>query len=298
MYPAHPAMRNLIYRALAYVLTGLLYVAAIGGYILSIEPVARSLPPKLAPVVMPIGLFTLIFGFFYLWNRVPAIVAKLSGADMAAPIGRARLRPDIGWPEAEIRDGGVYVARYPFSHASVFPGDVFIPAARITSVFSSYDAAYVLDGNEVIFLPRALKEPFLEFAAANGIRDPKLPEVWALLTNEYLDTEYTAEDKTRDLRRLAELGFSEDEVRRLKAPIKTRMFIATFYTMEWGGYTTQDVLRILALSDGRRMGAFPMIWWPVLDAAFYWQIMEVALRPYGRGDRGGALPTPEAPMSD
>ncbi len=282
-------MRNFIYRALAYVLAGLLYVVAIGGFILSIEPLARSLPPKLAPVAIPLGLFALIFGFIYLWERVPAIVAKLSGAE--TPTRASAILPprDTGWPEAEIREGGIQIVRYPFRHSSVYPGNLLIPTSRITSVFSSYDVAFVLDGKEVMFLPRALKEPFREFATTNGIRDPKILEVWSILTNEYLDTEYTAQDKARDYRWLAELGFGEDEVRSLKAPIRVTMLAATFYTMEWGGYTTQDVLRIFALSDGRRIGSLPIVG-RRFDSNVYWRVMEAALRPYHRADRPGTAP--------
>jgi hypothetical protein len=55
----------------------------------------------------------------------------------------------------------------------------------------------------------------------------------------------------------------------LREEIGPTMMARTVATWEWGFYTTQDVLRTVAMLAPAR-----------LDAAFYAHIMEVALRPY------------------
>lgn len=70
------------------------------------------------------------------------------GSFGAALTGASRRKfTQLGWPEGEVREAELFVASYPFPHASVYPGEAVVPAARVTAVFCSIsDAAFVLDG--------------------------------------------------------------------------------------------------------------------------------------------------------
>lgn len=176
----------------------------------------------------------------------------------------------LGWPQAEVREAEIHIASYPFSHSSLFPGPATVPASRITALFQSItDAALVLDGNEVIFLPREHRNELQAFAERHHVPAPNIMEVWSALAEPYLDTEYTADQEARDFVRLAEQGYGEAEVRELRRRISGPMLTATWFTWEWGLHTTQDVLRAFATLSPRKF-----------TPELYSTVMEVALRPY------------------
>jgi hypothetical protein len=171
---------------------------------------------------------------------------------------------------AEIGAHAIRFQSYPYRYASVYGGGVEIPAARITCVFSSIpEVAFVLDKREIIFLERAQNVHFQAFAAAHQIPSYKITEVWMVLADAYLDQQYTESDLKRDYRRLDELGYAREEVDSLRARIRATMLNVTYYTLEWGMYTTKDVLQGFAVLN--RSG---------FTREFYWWVMEVALRPY------------------
>jgi len=169
-----------------------------------------------------------------------------------------------------VRDGEIVIFSYPFLHASLFPGNVSIPVSRVTAIFhSSSDAAFVLDGKEVVFLLKQWKPALQAFAQFHHIPSPRVREVWSDLAEPYIDRQYTSEQEARDFHSLAERGFEADEVRALRQRIAGTMLTATLFTFEWGGYTTQDVLRATAMVSKKDF-----------TREFYWEVMEVALRPY------------------
>ena len=171
---------------------------------------------------------------------------------------------------SEIFATQISVSRYPYKYATIYGKQVVIPAGRITSVFSSPgEAAFILDGREIIFLAPEQKEAISTFAENNNIQTHSFPDIWGMLSDPFLDTEYTEEDRLRDYATLEKLGFSQSEVKRLRRKIRFTMYNLTFRTWEWRFYSTDDLLRAYA--------SINPIWF---TKTFYWQVMEVALRPY------------------
>jgi predicted metal-dependent HD superfamily phosphohydrolase len=188
----------------------------------------------------------------------------------------------LGWPQAEIRDSEIYIVSYPFHHASVFPGRVSLPASRITAIFDSVsDAAVIADGKEVIFLPDSAKASLDSFALRNNIPCPQVGEAWAHVAQPYIDQPYTPDQERQDFRWLDAQGVRREEVRALRVQIAETMRAATWFSWEWLCYTTQDVLRSIALLHPER-----------LSSAFYWRAMEIAVRPYAPVDFGEAQRIP------
>ena len=177
--------------------------------------------------------------------------------------------------DVEVHESTIELSSYPYEHSSLYGHRVSIAPSRISCVFNAIsEVAFVLDDREVIFLPRDRKESFAAFVRTHRIPDHEVEEVWIILAEPYLDREYTKDDELRDYQRLGRLGVPRDEVERLRKRIGRTMLAATFYTWEWILYSTQDVLRIVAVSNPRRF-----------TRAFYWLVMEVALRPYPLGRR-------------
>ena len=184
----------------------------------------------------------------------------------------------LGWPEGEVREAELFVASYPFAHASVFPGRAVVPAARVTAIFCSIsDAAFVLDGKEIVFLPKQCKPGLDAFASRHCIPSPNIREVWSDLAEPYIDTEYSAEQEASDFQSLTERGYDREEVRALRRQIAPTMWTATLFTFEWGFYTTQDVLRAFAIISPQQF-----------TEQFYRNVMEVALRLYRNIDTAAA----------
>lgn len=178
-------------------------------------------------------------------------------------------RTRLAWPEGEIGDEDIHIASYPFENASLFPGNITIPASRITALFFT-DAAFVLDGKEIIFLPEDCGTDLKEFAVRNNIPAPAISDIWDFISEPFLDIRWDGDEKLA-LRIYAEQGYSSKELLALRKKIARAMKIHTYFTWEWCGYTTQDVLRATARHTPRSF-----------TQKFYWQVMEVALRQYSK----------------
>ena len=201
-----------------------------------------------------------------------AAVADSDERRFRATLVRAygRKAPNLERPKIEIRESEIYIESYPYSHSSLSAGKVAIPSSRITAIFHSLaDAAFVLDKKETIFLAREQKQDLQAFASRHNIPCPRISEVWSDLAEPYLDNECSEEDEARTLVRLVDQGYDRHEVLELRARIAGTMQAASFFTMEWGLYTSQDVLRAFALISPEQ-----------LTGELYWKVMEVALRPY------------------
>jgi hypothetical protein len=220
------------------------------------------------------------------WERILGRLRRAAAAMSNPGLFKAAVRyanrrdaPRLGWPECDVRDGEIVISSYPFVYSTVFPGNVRIPVTRVTAIFHSIsDAAFVLDGKEIIFLPKELKPSLEAFAELHHIPSPRIREVWSDLAEPYIDQPYTSEQKAKDFRSLAERGFEAKEVRALRRRIAGTMLAATFVTFEWVCYTTQDVLRAFAVRSPRKF-----------TGELYWEVMEIALRPYRKVDAEAAL---------
>ena len=197
----------------------------------------------------------------------------------AAFAGASRRKyAQLAWPEGEVRETELFVASYPFAYASVFPGNAVVPAARVTAIFSSIsDAAFVLDGKEIVFLPKQCKPELEAFASRHCIPSPRIREVWSDLAEPYIDTDYSAEQEASDFQSLTERGYDRKEVRALRRQMAPTLLTATWFTFEWGFYTTQDVLRAFAIISPQQF-----------TKQFYENVMEVALRSYRNIDAAAA----------
>jgi len=74
-------------------------------------------------------------------------------------------------------------------------------------------------------------------------------DVWSLIAEEFLDTEYDEAHQAHTLARLGENGIDESEVRAIRARIGPRMLAYTALTWEWVHYGLVDVQLVLPASD-------------------------------------------------
>ncbi len=87
------------------------------------------------------------------------------------------------------------------------------------------------------------------FGRLHGIPVVSRDDLWSLLAEEFLDTEFDPPQKSETLRRLAENGIDEAETRDIRARIGPRMLAYTALTWEWVHYGLADVLLVLPAGD-------------------------------------------------
>lgn len=122
-----------------------------------------------------------------------------------------------------------------------------------------------VNGNELIFLRGCKEETAVKFAESNNIPTCKPQDNWALICEEYLDTEIDASYKGRITKLLLQAGISLSEQQQIRKRVGLAMLVRTYLSMEWIYYGLYDVLLAMWLTEGK-----------------YWWAMDIALRGSGQ----------------
>ena len=151
-----------------------------------------------------------------------------------------------------------YPFQYGYMHKRKLLDYIYIDEIRI----STYPPTAIVNGNETIFLLGITKEDIEANSEMLLAPITKTQDNWELLCNEFLDTEFDEEWKNIDIKRLAEVGIHEEEVKAIRSKIKSRMMLRTWHTWEWVYYGQYDVLDSLRPLNKKK----------------YWWTMDIALR--------------------
>lgn len=127
---------------------------------------------------------------------------------------------------------------------------------------NTHPMSVLVNENELIFLVGAHRDDCAGIAEREEIPVVERTDVWSLICDEFLDTEFEEDYKDRSNEQLAAKGFSEEEIAQIKSKIRTRMMAQTLISWEWQYYGQYDVLTQLQ---------------PVTDERYWWT-MEIALR--------------------
>ncbi len=120
----------------------------------------------------------------------------------------------------------------------------------------------VINENEIIFLVGAHRDDCEAVAKREGIPIVVKVDVWSLICDDFLDTEFDEDYIEKAYKQLADNGLSKEEVDDIRSKIKTRMMAQTFLSLEWQYYGQYDVLTQLQ---------------PITEQRYWWT-MEIALR--------------------
>jgi len=127
-----------------------------------------------------------------------------------------------------------------------------------------------IKGNELIFLKGLKDKDILGSTLKNKISKPQ--DHWALICEEFLDTELDIQQQEFIQNSLDTYGFSRSEINRIKDRIRLRMLIRTYISWEWLYYGQYDVLNEL---------------WP-LNEEKYWWTMDIALQTETKSSKNEA----------
>lgn len=122
---------------------------------------------------------------------------------------------------------------YPFSAASIYPNGI-IHKDKIKEVLLNQFPPEIrtLDG-EILFISAPYKEKLKIFAQNNNIPIVKRVDIWSLILEEFLDTEFSEEDRGSVFKILEDCGVNRDEVIRIRKSLQELMIAYNFKSMLW-----------------------------------------------------------------
>ncbi|KAB8142222.1 hypothetical protein F8S13_14615 [Chloroflexia bacterium SDU3-3] len=173
-----------------------------------------------------------------------------------------------------ITESGIQFAHYPFQPASVYPDGLLAWADVREVVIQAFPPEVRTRQGEVLFVEKASEAELVDAALQRGLPCVRRVDVWSLLLDPFLDTEFDDAVKAGTARTLAECGIAPDEQEAIRARFSALMISYNFDTMlwEWVHLGLYDLLYAcdLAAAGGLRCGP------PGDMAAIYWDAMRLA----------------------
>jgi hypothetical protein len=191
-------------------------------------------------------------GWFNLWGSISQDLARMPRFHSHAI--RLRIEPDrLQYDSYRYRPSAVYpsASLSATDIQEVIP-DWFPPTVRTTR-------------EEFLVVPATRREELVAFAANHGIPQVRRGDVWDLLLEPFLDTEFDRAHQARTLATLESWGLPRDRVAQIRARVGGRVFAYNVIAWEWIHLGLFDVLDVMA--PGRSGKAF---------ALFYHEAMEIA----------------------
>ena len=142
-------------------------------------------------------------------------------------------------------------------------GRKLLPFAEVQEIrLNTFPPTALVNGNELIFLIGLKRDAVKAAAERIGVATSEPLDIWELIAEEFLDTEFNEEEKLRTLQRLSDAGVPIEEVLAIRKKLQRRMLLWTYHSLEWIYCGHYDVL-------ANR--------WP-MSRKTYWWTMELALR--------------------
>lgn len=107
----------------------------------------------------------------------------------------------------------------------------------------------LLRTGEVLFVEAAAKDGLLSFAAAHGIKDCMRLDIWELLLEPFVDTEFPAGQQAETLNLLARSGIPREEAESIRQRVGPRMLRYNAIHWEWVSLSHADVLWAFGLRN-------------------------------------------------
>ncbi len=137
---------------------------------------------------------------------------------------------------------GVQWSNYPFIGASVYPsGFVAWRDVRHLDSGGLPPEVWTADG-ETLFVPFPQKHELLSQARAVGIEDAPRVDVWRLLLEPFLDTEFTTEDDKRTAATLERVGIPARRIEQIRARVGPHILGYNSLVWDWVHLGLDDLL--------------------------------------------------------
>lgn len=174
-------------------------------------------------------------------------------------------RDRIESANCQIKEDHFYFPKgYYFKHSSLGKSKK-LPYTKIQEIrINTHPVSALTNNNELIFL-RGLTSDDIESNGKLSMKLKRRVDLWSLLLEEFLDTEFSEAERRASVEALEKAGITETEQLAIRKKFKFRFMLRTMATWEWVYYGQYDVLTEL---------------WP-LTSEKYWWTMDIALRKRG-----------------
>lgn len=172
-------------------------------------------------------------------------------------------------PEVIFTKEGVMFQEYPFYPSRIYPSDLLIIEDIAEIDENALPPQIRTIHGEILFVPGNQKNELVKFAKRNKLPLIHRFDVWDLLLEPFLDTEFEAEQKERTLRILEQNGINREECETIREEVSEVMILYNFATglWDWVHLGLEDLLSAqrgsMTESDFHK---------------FYWYAMKIALR--------------------
>ena len=142
---------------------------------------------------------------------------------------------------------GIEFRNYDFSPASVFPGGL-LPYSQIESIghWTAPPEIHTRSG-EILFVAAVLEKELQRAAHVNSIPIVRRLDVWALILEPFLDTEFSEEHQRQTLDQLNRAGLTDKQVeeirRRVGAPVGVLNYMFLWNWCYLGLYDVLDIMQ-------------------------------------------------------
>lgn len=128
---------------------------------------------------------------------------------------------------------GIKFQNYPYAPALVYPdGEILYAEIQEINSSAAPPEVWTKDG-DILFIHATQKEELKAKAKEKNIPDISRMDVWDLILEPFLDTEFSEEHKERTLKLLEEQGIAREEVSRLRNELEGVMIAYNFDSMLW-----------------------------------------------------------------
>ncbi len=175
-------------------------------------------------------------------------------------------------------DDGIHFKNYPVTPASVFPdGTVFWNKIKEADPDSWPPELRLITG-EILFISAEQKEAFAVACLRHKIPIIQREDIWGLLLEPFLDTEFSDSDQQRTLERLQQCGFTKSEIQQIRKRVEKRMFSYNYFVWEWVHLGLLDLFAAHGLTSNRRLRWINSLWRSEAKKKLYWWAMDIANR--------------------
>ena len=157
-------------------------------------------------------------------------------------------------------DDGIVFADYPYAGATVQSAPR-VPYAAIEEIVLDAAPPEVRTRREVLFVPATQREELRR----EGLKIVRCVDVWSLILEPFLDTQFSEAEQERTLQVLESNGVSRAECAAWRSEVGERMLAYNSILWDWVHLGQCDLLEATLLAGQ-------------LTAEFYWRTMEIARR--------------------
>lgn len=149
--------------------------------------------------------------------------------------------PKLPPPKIASDGASVILEHYPFPRKrtrSIAPADC-------EALVDWFPLAMFLKNGDIVFLSRERASKVVAFAETNGVPFERRHDMWSMILDPFLDTEYAETYYQQTSSQMAKMGLAHEQVEALRDRLGPKMLLLTAMSWEWQYYGLFDALAVM-----------------------------------------------------